>query len=49
MRDYIPIRDYQRLEFVKEFLKEEILPHYQNSRFLRTYANSDKMSGPLHV
>ena len=30
-------------------LKEEILPHYQNSRFFQTYANSNKMSGPLHV
>ena len=33
----------------KVLLKEEILPHYQNSRFFRTDANSNKMSGPLHV
>ena len=33
----------------KVLLKEETLPHYQNSRFFRTYANSNKMSGPLHV
>ena len=31
------------------FLNKEILPHYQNSQFFRTYANSNKMSGPLHV
>ena len=38
------------LECVKKcFLKEEILLHYQNSNFFRTYANSNKMSGPLHV
>ena len=30
-------------------LKEKILPHYQNSKFFRTSANSNKMSGPLHV
>ena len=30
-------------------LNEEILRHCQNSRFLRTYANSNKMSGPLLV
>ena len=30
-------------------LKEEILPHYQNPWFFRTYADSSKMSGPLHV
>ena len=33
----------------KVLLKEEILPHYQNSRFFQTYANSNKMSGPFHV
>ena len=33
----------------KVFLKEEILPHYQNSRFSWTYTNSNKISGPLHV
>ena len=33
----------------KVLLKEEILPHYQNSQFFLTYANSNKMSGPLHV
>ena len=33
----------------KVLLKEEILPHYQSSRFFQTYANSNKMSGPLHV
>ena len=33
----------------KVLLKVEILSHYQNSRFFRTYANSNKMSGPLHV
>ena len=33
----------------KVLLKEEILRHYQNSRFFQTYANSNKMSGPLHV
>ena len=50
MRGYFPIRDSKRLGFVKKcFLKEEILPHYQNSRFFRTYANSNKISGPLHV
>ena len=50
IRDYFPIRDSKRLECVKNcFLKEEILPHYRNSRFLRTYADSNKMSGPLHV
>ena len=50
IRDYFPIRDSKRLECVKKcFLKEEILPHYQNSRFFRTYASSNKMSGPLHV
>ena len=30
-------------------LKEEILPHYQSSRIFRAYANSNKMSGPVHV
>ena len=30
-------------------LKGEILPHFQNSGFFRTYANSNKMSDPLHV
>ena len=30
-------------------LKEEILPHYQDSQFFQTYTNSNKMSGPLHV
>ena len=50
IQDYFPIRDSKRLECVKKcFLKEEILLHYQNSRFFRTYANSNKMSGPLHV
>ena len=40
MRDYFPIRDSERLECVKKvLLKEEILPHYQNSWFFRTYAN----------
>ena len=29
----------------KGLLKEEILPHYQNSRFFGTYANANKMSG----
>ena len=49
-RGYFPIRDYQRLEFVNKVLLEgEILPHYQNSRFFWTYANSNKMSGPWHV
>ena len=33
----------------KAFLKEEILPHYQNSRFFQTCASSNKMPGPLHV
>ena len=34
IRDYFPIRDSKRLEYIKKgFLKEEILPHYQNSRF----------------
>ena len=33
----------------KVVLKEEILPHYQNSRFFRIYANSNEMSGLLHV
>ena len=33
----------------KVLLKEEMLPHYQNSQFFRTYANSNKMSDPLHV
>ena len=28
-------------------LKEEIQPHYQD--FFRIYANSNEMSGPLHV
>ena len=49
MRDYFPIRDSERLECKKVLLKEKILPHYQNSQFFRTYANSNKMSGPLHV
>ena len=31
----------------KVLLKDEILPHYQNSRFFRTYANYNKMSGPF--
>ena len=30
-------------------LKEEILPHYQNYRIFRRFANSNKMSGPMHV
>ena len=34
---------------IKVVLKEEILPHYQNSRFFRIYANSNEMSGLLHV
>ena len=33
----------------KVLLKEEILPHYQNSRFFRTYANSNKMSGMFEL
>ena len=33
----------------KVLLKEEILPHYQNSRFFQTYINSNKTPGPLHV
>ena len=33
----------------KVLLKDEILPHYQNSRFFRTYTSYNKMSGPLHV
>ena len=49
MRDYFPIRDSERLECKKVLLKEKILPHYQNSQFFRTYANSNKISGPLHV
>ena len=50
MEDYFPIRNSKRFECVKKvLLKEEILPHYQNPRFFRTYANSNKMSGPLHV
>ena len=50
MRDYFPIRDSKRSECVKKcFLKEEIISHYQNYRFFRTYANCNKMSGPLHV
>ena len=49
MRDYFPIRDSKRLECVKKcFLKEEILRH-QNSQFFRTYANFNRMTGPLHV
>ena len=40
-------RDYR--VYKKVLLKEEILPHYQNPRFFRTYANSNKMSCPLHV
>ena len=50
MQDYFPIRHSERLECVKKvLLKEEILPHYQNSRFFWAYANSNKMSGLLHV
>ena len=49
MRDYFPIRDSKRIECKKVLLKEEILPHYQNSQFFRTYANSNKIFGPLHV
>ena len=50
MQKNFPIRDSKRLECVKKFfLKEEILLHYQNSRFFQTYANSNKKSGPLHV
>ena len=50
IREFFPIRDSMRLECVKKcFVKEEILPHYQNSRFFQTYANFNKMSGPLHV
>ena len=30
----------------KVLIKEEILPHYQNSRFFRIYPNSNKMSVP---
>ena len=30
-------------------LKEETQPPYQSSQFFETYANSNKMSGPLHV
>ena len=33
----------------KVILKEEILPHCQNPRFFQTYANSSKISGPLHA
>ena len=36
------------MEFL-ELLKEEILPDYQNPRLIQMYANSNKMSGPLHV
>ena len=44
-RDYFPeIRVYKKV-----LLKEEILPHYQNSQLFQTYANSNKISGPLHV
>ena len=49
MRDYFPIRDSKRLECVKVLLKEEILLHYKNSQFFRKYANSNKMSGVLHI
>ena len=50
MRDSFPIRDYLRLEFVKKvLLKEETLPHYQNSRFFRKQAKSNKMSRPLQA
>ena len=49
MRDSFPIRDYERLEFVKVLLKEETLPHYQNSRFFRKQAKSNKMSRPLQA
>ena len=51
IQDYFPIRDSKRLlECVKKcFLKEGNLPHYQNSWFFRTSANSNKMSGPLHI
>ena len=45
MRDYFPeIRVYKKV-----LLKEEILPHNQNSQLFQTYANSNKISGPLHV
>ena len=41
IRDYFPIKDYKRLEFVKKvLLKEEILPHYQNSCLSGTKVNS---------
>ena len=33
----------------KVLLKEKILEHYQNCRFFRTFTNSNKMSGLLHV
>ena len=49
MQDYFPIRDSKGLVCRKTLLKEEILPHYQNSQFFRTYANSNKISGPLHI
>ena len=49
MRDYFPVRDSKRWVCKKVHLKEEILSHYQNSRFFGAYANSNKMSGPSHV
>ena len=46
MRDYFPIRDQEMRVCKKVLLKEEILPHYQNSRYFRTYANSNKILIP---
>ena len=41
MQDCFPIRACKKV-----LLKEEILPYYQNSRFFRTYANSNKCLAP---
>ena len=45
LHEYVTVKE---MEFL-ELLKEEILPDYQNSRLIQMYANSNKMSGPLHV
>ena len=39
----------ERTPYLDNFHAVKILPHYQNSRFFRTCANSKKMSGTLRV
>ena len=49
MRDYFPIRDSKRLECVKSAFKGRNSTALSKFSIFSKYANSNKMSGPLHV